>query len=34
MAIVLILLPSGLTGGREFRIPLIGRQRSREGEAA
>jgi branched-chain amino acid transport system permease protein len=34
MAIVLIVLPSGLTGGREFRLPRVGRGRARAGEAA
>jgi branched-chain amino acid transport system permease protein len=27
MALVLVLRPSGLTGGREFHIPRIGRER-------
>jgi len=34
MAIVLILLPSGLTGGREFRLPSLGRLRRTRGESA
>jgi branched-chain amino acid transport system permease protein len=32
MAIVLIVLPSGLTGGREFRLPRVGRSPGRAGE--
>ena len=34
MAIVLVLLPQGLTRGREFRIPGLGRRRRRPQDAA
>jgi branched-chain amino acid transport system permease protein len=33
MAIVLIVLPSGITGGREFRLPRLGRRRGSRSEA-